>query len=76
MRSMQDQHSKMLNTKRLRSEFTETYNGMPARVFKRPMLCAKYLAELYAAGVSHKVKIVKHKIHGLQFIVLWVNNGT
>ena len=76
MRSMQDQHLKTLNTQRLRSEFTETYNGLPARTFKRLMPCAKYLKELHTAGVSHKVKIVKHKIHGLQFVVLWVNNGT
>jgi len=76
MRSMQDPHLKMLNTQRLRNEFTDTYSGLPAKTFKRLMPCVQYLKELRTTGVSHKVKIVKHKLHGLQFVVLWVNNGT
>lgn len=76
MRSMQDQRLKTLNTQRLRNEFVETYSGLPAKVFKSSMECAEFLTELHTAGVSHKVKIVKHKLRGIQFVVLWVDNGT
>lgn len=63
---------KMLSTKKSSDEFSGVYNGYQARVFASLNECVKFLDDLKVREIPYKAKIVKHKLHGLQFVVMRV----